>query len=159
MSGACPGSGVRGGAVHRRLLGLAAAAPMLPGLAAAQEQGYQGGDVVSLGGLLQMATALALVLILIAGIAWFAKRFGRFQGAATDRLRLMGGIHLGQRERIILVEAEDVRLVVGVSPGCIRTLHVLPAGESRDVSETRSSSGGDSFIGRFNQELKKRLQT
>ncbi len=122
--------------------------------------GYQGSQVISLGGLLQMATGLVLVLLLIFAAAWFAKRFGRFQGVSTDRLRLMGGVHLGNRERIILLQAEDVRLVVGVSPGCIRTLHVLPAEEEGGESQgARPAESGDSFLSRFNQEIRKRIQS
>lgn len=154
-------------AIARAKLGVcllaAFTAGMLPGAAFSQEAAggavYRGSEVISLGGLLQMATGLVLVLLLIFGVAWFAKRFGRFQGVATDRLRLMGGVHLGNRERIILVQAEDVRLVVGVSPGCIRTLHVLPAEESRgDGTEQGNHAVGESFLSRFNQEIMKRIQ-
>ncbi len=134
----------------------------LPGSVLASEAagGYRGSEVISLGGLLQMATGLVLVLLLIFGVAWFAKRFGRFQGVANDRLRLMGGVHLGNRERIIIVQAEDVRLVVGVSPGCIRTLHVLGADDGQGNETTaREAAAGESFLSRFNQEIRKRIQT
>ncbi len=141
---------------------LALAPGLMPVAAFAREAtdgAYRGSEVISLGGLLQMATGLVLVLLLIFGVAWFAKRFGRLQGVATDRLRLMGGVHLGNRERIILVQAEDVRLVVGVSPGCIRTLHVLPAGEDRGTATVPEGAvAGDSFLSRFNQEILKRIQ-
>lgn len=129
-------------------------------LAGEAASGYRGSEVISLGGLLQMATGLVLVLVLIFGVAWFAKRFGRFQGAANDRLRLLGGIHLGNRERIIIVQAEEVRLVVGVSPGCIRTLHVLGSDDWQGIeTPARDAVAGDSFLGRFNHEIRKRLQT
>lgn len=134
-----------------------------PGAVLASEtaaDAYRGSEVISLGGLLQMATGLVMVLLLIFGVAWFAKRFGRLQGVSTDRLRLMGGVHLGNRERIILLQAEDVRLVIGVTPGCIRTLHVLPAEEgAAETAGARPAGSDDSFLSRFNQEIRKRLQS
>lgn len=107
---------------------------------------------MSLGAVLQIATALVLVVGLIFAAAWVMKRFGRLQGTATDQLRLVGGIQLGQRERIVVVQAGDQRLVVGVTPGCIRTLHVLPAGEHE---EGDAAPGG--FLGKFNEEIRKRM--
>jgi flagellar protein FliO/FliZ len=150
-------------AVSRVCVAPALALAAMPGGAlagVAADGAYRGNEVISLGGLLQMATGLVLVLLLIFGAAWFAKRFGRFQGVATDRLRLMGGVHLGNRERIILVQAEDVRLVVGVSPGCIRTLHVLPAGDGPGKeTQTHEAADGEGFLGRLNQEFSKRIRT
>ncbi len=109
---------------------------------------------MSLGAVLQVATGLALVVVLIFAAAWAMKRFGRLQGTATDQLRLVGGIHLGQRERIVVVQAGDQRLVIGVAPGCIRTLHVLPAIES---GEGDAGAGQGGFLDKFNQEIRKRM--
>ena len=37
----------------------------------------------------------------------------------------MGGISLGGKERIVLVQVGEQQLLVGVAPGSLRTLHVL----------------------------------
>lgn len=69
---------------------------------------------------------------------------------------MVGGINLGQRERIVIVQAGSDRLLVGVAPGCIRTLHVLepaPEGEAEGPADGAPAS----FLGRFNQELRKRI--
>jgi flagellar protein FliO/FliZ len=133
----------------------------LPALALAQ-----GGDAalahrgaVSLAGVLQVVTGLIAVLALIIAGAWVLKRYGRLQGIAHDQLRLVGGISLGQRERIVIVQAGSDRLLVGVAPGCIRTLHVLePAPEPAAVDAAGSSPAAPaSFLGRFHQELRKRM--
>lgn len=110
---------------------------------------------MSLGAVLQVATGLALVVVMIFGAAWVMKRFGRMPAGSGGQLRLIGGIHLGQRERIVVVQAGEDRLVVGVSPGCIRTLHVLPPGDETPETEAGVQSG---FLDRFNQELRKRTQ-
>lgn len=134
----------------------------LPGLALAQgaDPALAHKGAVSLGGVLQMITGLAAVVALIFAGAWALKRFGRVQGAAHGQLRLIGGISLGQRERIVIVQAGSDRLLIGVAPGCIRTLHVLePAPEA--AGEADAAGGGPaapaSFLGRFNHELRKRM--
>ncbi len=43
-------------------------------------------------------------------------------------LKIVGGLSISPRERILLVEVEDTWLVIGVGPGQMRTLHTLPKG-------------------------------
>jgi len=98
----------------------------VPALAAQSGVGMPGEAVPGLaGGLSQTALGLAAVLALIALLAWAARRLrGRLQprGGAVE---LLGGLSLGARERLVLVRVEGVRLLIGVAPGSLRTLHVL----------------------------------
>jgi flagellar protein FliO/FliZ len=80
---------------------------------------------VGVGGLLQVVLALGFVLAVIAGLAYLLRRMGAVPQGASGALRVLGGISIGQRERIVLVQVGDTQLVVGVAPGEIRTLHVL----------------------------------
>lgn len=75
--------------------------------------------------LLQVTLGLFVVLVVIAGAAWFARRFGHFNMAAKGNLRIVGGLHLGSRERVVLMQVGEQQLLVGVAPGRIQTLHVL----------------------------------
>jgi len=43
-------------------------------------------------------------------------------------MKIIGGVALGPRERIVLVEIGNEWLVVGIVPGQIRTLHRLEKG-------------------------------
>ncbi|MCK5385550.1 MAG: flagellar biosynthetic protein FliO, partial [Gammaproteobacteria bacterium] len=56
---------------------------------------------------------------------WFMRRMGSMGGMTAGNLKVLGGISVGQRERIVLVQAGDTQLLVGVAPGEIRTLHVM----------------------------------
>lgn len=79
---------------------------------------------------LQTFAALAVILVLFIGAAWLLRRINGGKGVGNSGpLRTIGGITLGARERIILVEVEDTWLVVGLAPGQMRTLHVMPRGE------------------------------
>ncbi len=78
----------------------------------------------------QTFIALVFILALFFAIAFVLKKFngGRpFGGNGT--MRLLGGIALGTRERIVLLEVGETWLVVGIAPGQIRTLHTMPRGE------------------------------
>lgn len=80
--------------------------------------------------LLQMLVGLALIVgVLLLG-AYFLRRFngGRAFGQSGP-LRVVGGLMIGPRERIVLVEVGDSWLVVGIVPGQIKTLHSMPKGE------------------------------
>lgn len=82
-------------------------------------------EPLATGGLLQMLLGLLVVLALIAGLAWMMRRSGALQGGAAGSLRILGGLSMGARERIVLVQVGDKQLLLGVAPGRVQTLHVL----------------------------------
>lgn len=81
---------------------------------------------VSLGTYLQAGFALCLIIGLLLGTAWLARKVSGGKGFGHGGLRVLGGVALGPRERIVLVEVGEQWLVVGIVPGQIRTLHRLP---------------------------------
>ena len=82
-------------------------------------------EPLSAGSLLQVTLGLAAVVITIFALAWFARRYGRFQASAGGALRVVGGLSVGPRERVVLLQVHDRQLVLGVAPGRVQTLHVL----------------------------------
>jgi len=102
--------------------------------------------VLSTTNLLETAAGLVLVLLLILGLAWLVRRFGRFPGLAHGAVQVLGGVSLGPREKAILLSVQGMRLLVGVAPGNIRTLYVI--GE-----EMRHAEVDDSAVTGFAQTL------
>ncbi|RJG15580.1 flagellar biosynthetic protein FliO [Massilia cavernae] len=80
----------------------------------------------SAGNLIQTIFALLLVLGLLAGLAWFMKRYGPKAVGGPANLRLVGALNLGGRERIMVVEVGDQWIVVGASPGRVNALATMP---------------------------------
>ncbi|MEO6974248.1 MAG: flagellar biosynthetic protein FliO [Gallionella sp.] len=80
---------------------------------------------ISSGGIVQIIFSLLLVLAAIVLVAWLLRRMNASKLGAGNQLKVLGGVAIGQRERIVLVEVSDTWLVVGVGPGQIRTLHTL----------------------------------
>jgi flagellar protein FliO/FliZ len=92
-----------------------------------------GGDI---GSLTQVTGALVLVIAGIFVVVWLLRRVSRLPSGGNGGLRVVGGLALGTRERILLVDVGEQQLLLGVTPGQLRTLHVLdkpltpPAGVS-----------------------------
>ena len=82
-------------------------------------------EPIGFGNYMQMFFGLFIVVGLIVGMAWFMRRMGNMSGVSAGNLKVVGGVSVGQRERIVLVQAGEKQLLVGVGPGTIRTLHVL----------------------------------
>jgi flagellar protein FliO/FliZ len=81
---------------------------------------------VSLGSLLQVLFGLALVLAAVAGTAWLLKRLSPGQVGMGGAVKVVGGVAVGPKERLVLVEIEDTWLVVGVAPGRVNAVHNMP---------------------------------
>lgn len=77
--------------------------------------------------LLQVSGALFGIIAFILIVAWLAKRFGLAGRTAHARgLKVSASTSLGPRERVVIVEVEDARLVLGVTASQITVLHKLP---------------------------------
>ena len=80
---------------------------------------------VSTADILNLVSGLIVVIIIFLCIAWLLKRLTG--GSITSRgyFKVIDTLHLGTREKIILVRAVDSYLVLGISPGNINSLHVV----------------------------------
>lgn len=78
------------------------------------------------GHLMQMATALLLVIFTIVVAAWLMRRMnGGTHSRLGSEFRVVSGLSLGHKERIVLVQVGDKQLLIGVAPGRVQTLYVL----------------------------------
>jgi len=93
----------------------------------------------SIMNMLNMVMGLVVVIALILGLAWVLKKYGRLPSQNMVDMKVLGGLSLGTREKAILIEVENTRLLVGVTPGHIQTLHVL--GDANESSSEEKQSG------------------
>lgn len=73
----------------------------------------------------QMFVGMLVVLAVIFTLAWLMKRTGYVKPQLQGALKVLASVSVGQRERIVLVQAGDEQLLLGVAPGQVRSLHVL----------------------------------
>jgi flagellar protein FliO/FliZ len=77
------------------------------------------------GNVLQVLAGLAVVLLVMWACVRALKRYGAGRQAAAGALRVLGGVAVGQRERVVMVEVGETWLVLGVAPGRVNALHVM----------------------------------
>lgn len=109
-------------------------------------------------GVIQVTLGLFVVLLIIAAAAWFTRRFGHFQTTAGGTLRIVGGLHLGARERLVVVQVGDQQLLLGVAPGRISSLHVLDKPLETGATTGRNSPVSGAFLDKLNSVLKRQGQ-
>lgn len=80
---------------------------------------------VGTGSIVQIVFSLLLVLAAIVLIGWLLKRMNLAPQGNAGHLKIVDGMAIGQRERIVLVEVGNTWLLIGVAPGQIRTLHTI----------------------------------
>ena len=98
---------------------------------------------VSLGGMLQVLLGLGLVLAAVAGSAWLLRRFSPGQIGAGGAVKVIGGVALGPKERLVLVEIGETWLVLGVAPGQVNTLHTLAKPQGGTLAAEVPSGGAE----------------
>jgi len=107
------------------------------------------GDVMSSGVLTQSAAGLLIVLVSVVTLAWMMKRFGRLQSSTKGALRMVDGMALSTRERIVLVQVGDTQILLGVAPGRVEAVHVL--------DKPVLAEGGEEITGSFASRLREVL--
>ncbi|CCG86986.1 flagellar biosynthetic protein FliO [Erwinia piriflorinigrans] len=102
-----------------------------------QQQSVTPQPAISTGSMLtQVSGVLTAIIILILAIAWLAKRFGfASKRNGSQQLNISASCQLGQRERVVIVDVDEARLVLGVTAQQITHLHTLPAKPAQDPTD------------------------
>ncbi|MGL1833354.1 flagellar biosynthetic protein FliO [Rhodocyclaceae bacterium SMB388] len=99
----------------------------------------------------QMVFGLGVVIGLLLLSLWLIKRLSLPRGQAAG-LKVLGGVAVGSRERVVMVEVGDKVLVLGVTAASVNTLHTLPAAE---VVRTLAPVPGEVREGEFARWLRR----
>lgn len=80
---------------------------------------------VNVGGeLVRVVLSLLGIIALIVVAGWLSRRLQRRSGSAGRRIRCVETFALGTRERLLLLDADGKRLLIGIGASGMRTLHV-----------------------------------
>jgi flagellar protein FliO/FliZ len=111
---------------------LAAGAPIAAEVAAAPAVG------VTFAHSLKLIGGMLAVLAVIAGCAWAARQLPIVRAQRNGILKVIESVPLGTRDRMLLVDVEGTRLLIGVGTAGMSCLHVLGA---RDGGNVRADFG------------------
>jgi flagellar protein FliO/FliZ len=86
-------------------------------------------------GTMQMLFGLGVVLAAIAATAWLLRRMAPGQ-TGVGNLRVVAAVAVGPKERVVLVDVGDTRLVLGVATGQVNLLHQMsrPSDADQDAA-------------------------
>ncbi len=73
--------------------------------------------------LIDVVIGLLIVFSIILILSFFIKKMNSFRYKKNLNMKVVGGLALSQKEKIIMIEVEDKKLLLGVSPGRINKLH------------------------------------
>lgn len=108
----------------------------------------------SSGSAFTMLFGLVAVLAVMAGVAWLVKRFGLANSMGGNGVaKVVGGVSVGTRERVIVVEVGEQWIVVGVAPGRVNALATLPRQEG---VATQPAAAGPAFASWLKHTMDKR---
>ncbi len=110
---------------------------------------------MSTSALMQMLVGLVVIIGILFGAAYLLRKVNGGRGFGNSGpMRVVGGLMLSTRERIVLIEIDDTWLVVGIVPGQIKTLHTLAKG-----SIPTSAPGDKSFSQWLRQMTERRNES
>lgn len=96
--------------------------------------------------LMQSLLSLLIVVGAIFALAWFLRRVQNLRPKGTGALRVHSGLSVGNRERVLWIEAGGQHLLIGVAPGRVNTLHVFDAApEAMDVAPVAAAPSAPTF--------------
>lgn len=112
--------------------------------------------------LVKTLLGLAVVLGVVMLVAWFAKRCMPGIGAQSSTVRIVGGVNVGARERVVVLEIAGRWIVVGVGAGQVSNIANLDPGTpinttGPSVPETKMPAGFDKAIPSFAHWLKQSM--
>ena len=87
---------------------------------------------LSLGNVFSMLFGLAIVLGVLFGGAWLVKRLQNVRGQLPDQqlIKVLSVQQLGLKDRVMLLQVGEERVLVGSSNNGLRTLHSWKQGDS-----------------------------
>jgi flagellar protein FliO/FliZ len=119
---------------------------------------------LGVGAVLQTLLALAIVIGIVFGCAWIARRFGLQPMQRGGVVKTIGSASLGGKERVAVVQIGDTWLVLGAAPGNVRVLHTMPADSAATdaagaAGANNTQAGAAPLHGSFGQRFRDALKS
>lgn len=111
---------------------------------------------VSSGDMLHWSVGLLVVLGVFFLCVWGMRKLSGITVNGAGKMRVVGGLSLGMREKVILLQVGKKQLVLGVTPGRIDALHVLEGDDCLNGNESPSIGKDSGFAAIVAQVMKGR---
>lgn len=109
---------------------------------------------VSSGDMLHWSVGLLIVLAIFFLCVWGMRKLSGITVNGAGKMHVVGGLSLGMREKVVLLQVGKKQLVLGVTPGRIDALHVLEGDDCLNSSEPPSAGKDSGFAAIVAQVMK-----
>jgi flagellar protein FliO/FliZ len=109
-------------------------------------------EPLSMPYLLKLTGGLLLVVVVILAFAWLVKKFNLNQQSQNGLIKIIAGLSIGTRDRIVLLQIGEEQILVGLTPGRIEKLHTL----SQPLDAPEAQLASSSFAEKFNRVMGER---
>jgi len=96
--------------------------------------------------IMRWGSSLILVLAVFFLCVWLLRKTGSFTSVTASQMRVISGLSLGTKERLVLIQLGDKQLLLGVSPGRIENLHTLEGDDCLQVNATQPTLTEDNLF-------------
>ncbi|TAN70672.1 MAG: flagellar biosynthetic protein FliO [Methylobacter sp.] len=103
--------------------------------------------------MLHWSIGLLIVLAIFFLCVWGMRKLSGMTADGTEKMRVVGGLSLGMREKIVLLQVGKKQLILGVTPGRIDTLHVLEGDDCLGGNEPPSMAIDSRFALKLKQVM------
>ena len=107
------------------------------------------------GSILKMVLGLGAVLAVMAFVSWIVKRMLPSAITQNTAVKVVGGVSVGSRERVVVLEVAGRWLVVGVAQGHVSAIANLEAGADTVDATMNASQAIHPIAKPFSEWLKK----
>ena len=97
---------------------------------------------VSTGQYMNLVLGLVAIIGFIFLVAWILRRVNGAPSASAGAMKIVGGLSLGNRDRVVLLQVGEQQILVGASPGNINLIHAF---EEPAIEAPGSSQGSDFY--------------
>jgi len=101
------------------------------------------------GELLRVVLSLVAIVVLIVAAGWMTRKLQGRQMIGGSRLRCLESMSVGARDRVLLLDADGKRLLIGVGAGGVRTLHVYDGEAPVTVVEPVAAPNFSELLGKW----------
>ncbi len=99
--------------------------------------------------LFKLTGGLLLVVMVIFVLAWLVKKFNLNQQSQNGLIKIVAGLSIGTRDRIVLLQVGEEQILVGLTPGRIEKLHTL----SQPLDAPEGQLASPSFAEKLNSVM------
>lgn len=93
------------------------------------------------GSLVQMFLALGVVIVLIVGLSIAVRKFNMFSVGASGHIRIVGGMALSNKDRLLLIQVGEEQLLISASPGRVSKIHEMSTPVQQEAATNQAGGG------------------